>query len=210
MRRLVAPALFATVAIVQSMNAAEILSAIERAKNPAQLMQGILCPSGTFDVDQARRFIFHLKQDVKSQYGLDLDLNLVIDEAIRTMFNAGEFSEEEIETARAFYSQLIDPESRVSNSWKFWKRHKSEHKNKRPEFMLPDKMAVGFICIFSGALLCILPFGRTQGIGTGLIGTGIYSVIDGVREGEKPYYIDSKTGHPIPSNNQGTILEKSG
>jgi len=58
--------------------------------------------------------------------------------------------------------------------------------------MLPDKMAVGFVCIFSGVLLCILPFGITQGIGTGLIGTGIYSAIDGVREGEKPYYIDSE------------------
>ena len=70
--------------------------------------------------------------------------------------------------------------------------------------MLPDKMSMGFVCIFSGALLCIIPLGITQGIGTGLIATGIYSVIDGVREGEKPYYIDSKTGQTIPPSNQNT------
>jgi hypothetical protein len=32
--------------------------------------------------------------------------------------------------------------------------------------------------------------------------SGVYSIMDGAREGEKPYYVDSETGERLPPDNQ--------
>ncbi len=56
------------------------------------------------------------------------------------------------------------------------------------EFVLPPKMSAGFMCALGGALLCIIPGG--QGVGLTLIGTGIGLALDGMANGERPYYVD--------------------
>src|SRR5579872_6072109 len=100
MKRFATSVLIASFAITHSGSAAELLPSIGRAENPAQLVKEILCPSGVFEVVEARRFLFKLKREVKEQHDIDLDLNLVKDEAIRILHNTGRFSETGIETAR--------------------------------------------------------------------------------------------------------------
>ncbi len=199
MNRFIIPSLIVSIGVIQPLKASETLSSMKDALNPAQFIEQTLCPSGSFDLGKARRFLLQLQYEVKEQYGVKLDLNLIVDEALRVIAASGQFSESEMATAEGFYSQLIEPEIKIYNSHKRNKKKKHQKKNGQ-EFLLPDKMAIGFICVLSGALLCVLPFGITQGIGTGLIGTGIYSVLDGAREGEKPYYIDSKTEQSSDQN----------
>jgi hypothetical protein len=213
MNRIILATLTPSLTIIQPIQAAEqMLTVIEHTANPEQLIQQMLCPSGSFNVNEARQLLFQLKQNVKDKYGINLDLNMVIDEAIKAIAYSGKFSETEIAIAQEFYLNLVKTQTNsgldISPTIRVWeflpqkeKKSKENHKkNKNPltahagEVTLPDKMAVGFVCILSGSLLCILPFGITQGIGTGLIGTGIYSILDGVREGERPYYIDPATG----------------
>lgn len=202
MKKFVFLAFLTSFAVTQPMHATEILSILECVSNPMQVFEQIICSSGTFETYEARRLLFQIKEEVKEHYGIDLDLNLVMNQAISVMIDTGQFSEAEIKTAKRFYSQLIESEINTFSHWKFGKK---KHKQKEDQdFILPDKMAVGFVCIFSGTLLCLLPLGITQGIGTGLIGTGIYSILDGVREGERPYYVDSVTENSTPSNHQNT------
>lgn len=198
MNRFIISSVIVSFGIVQPLKSSEILLSMKEALNPAEFIEHILCPSGSFDTTKARRFLLQLKDEVKKQHGMDLDLNLVVNEALKVMVTSGQFSESEIATAKEFYSQLIKPEINVCNS--HGHKKKKPRKKKSPEVVLPDKMAIGFVCILSGALLCALPFGFTQGVGTGLIATGVYSVLDGAREGEKPYHIDSETGQRIDQN----------
>lgn len=197
MNRFIISSLIVSFGIVQPLKASEILPSMKASLNPGQFVEQALYSSGFFDLGKARRFLLQLQHEVKEQYGVKLDLNLITDEALSIMTTSGQFSESEIATAEEFYSQLLEPETRVCNSY----GHKKKHMKKdSQEFVLPDKMAVGFVFILSGALLCVLPFGVTQGLGTGLIATGIYSVVDGAREGEKPYYADFETGQPVNQN----------
>ncbi len=64
------------------------------------------------------------------------------------------------------------------------------------EFELPDKMAIGFTCALAGALLCIIP--GAQGAGLWMIGTGAAIALDGLGEGERPYYRDITNDKIIP------------
>ena len=193
MKRFIASALIVSFAIVQPINAAELLNSMEQTENPMQLIEKALCPSGTFDANAARRFLYQLKKEVQERYGYDLDLHLVLEEAIGTMKNTGKFSTDELIAARELYSQLIEPKTRVANSWHSKKKQNSE-------FTLPDTMALGYVCIFGGALLCILPFGFTQGLGASLIGSGIVLTAQGAGMGERPYYMDCETGQRITDN----------
>ena len=63
------------------------------------------------------------------------------------------------------------------------------------ELELPPKMAAGFICALGGALICIIPGGQSAGLT--LIGTGIGLALDGIANGERPYYIDSSNARKI-------------
>jgi hypothetical protein len=91
--------------------------------------------------------------------------------------------------------------------WNWFGLNKKNHKSDKPlfsslpynrdvELELPPKMAAGFMCALGGALLCIIPGG--QGIGLTLIGTGLGLALDGMANGERPYYIDSITKQAIP------------
>ena len=138
---------------------------------------------------------------------------MVVDEAIKTMSHSNRFSETEIRVAQEFYLNLIEPQTNSNLNPSSGSAHirifsrffqkTDKPKKKYPyltaqqagEFVLPDKMAIGFICILSGSLLCILPFGISQGIGAGLVSAGIYAILDGVREGEEPYYTNPQTDY---------------
>ena len=76
-------------------------------------------------------------------------------------------------------------------------------KCKQQEFELPPKMALGCVCAFGGALLSILPGG--QGAGLWMIGAGVALALEGLAEGERPYYKDTETGTITPC---GTPLNK--
>jgi hypothetical protein len=67
------------------------------------------------------------------------------------------------------------------------------------ELELPSKIAIGFVCIFAGALLCIVP-GCQMG-GVWMMGTGATIALDGLGEGERPYYRNLDTGEVIPFGN---------
>lgn len=84
--------------------------------------------------------------------------------------------------------------------WNWFGLNKKHHKSHKPSFStppfnrnveleLPPKMAAGFMCALGGALLCVIPGG--QGIGLTLIGTGVGLALDGLANGERPYYVDS-------------------
>jgi hypothetical protein len=164
-----------------------------------------------FSVETARKFIFQLKNEAKFKYNIDLNLNNVIEEALRIMEQSGNFSECEIVTVREFYTQLFSQSlitTRECHS-KFFKKKqkKSETLNRAlckvdQEFMLPDHMAWGYILLLGGALLCLIPTGITQGIGVGLISGGVTIVGQAAMEGERPYYVDPETGQKITPNNQ--------
>jgi hypothetical protein len=93
--------------------------------------------------------------------------------------------------------------------WKFFglnKQHKNHYFKQRnnckdPEFMLPTKMASGFVLALGGALLCLVPGAQPAGIW--MIGAGVTLALDGLVEGERPYYKDSDTGEITPFGNPG-------
>ncbi len=64
----------------------------------------------------------------------------------------------------------------------------------RPQFELPAKMAVGVISMFSGAMICLLPIPGAQMFGAGIITTGFFYALDGMVDGERPYYRNHETG----------------
>jgi hypothetical protein len=200
MKRLLTSTIVAAYAIIQPVNAAQMLFALECADNPALLMEQVLCPNGIFNANEARQFIHQLKSEAKAQYGIDIDLNLVIEEAIGRMQQMGQFSEFDIATARQFYSQIFKetrPLTRINNAHQSKKKKHKDKELKEQELILPNKMAGGFMCILGGSLLCILPFGITQGLGTGLICTGVATILDSSLAGERPFYIDTATGTPL-------------
>jgi len=189
------------------MHATEILNPIRQQINPVQFIEQIVCSSGSFDLHKARSLVIQLQQEVKEQYGITIDLNLIVNEARKIIAQSKEFSELEIKAAQEFYSQLLQPEIKEFHKYKSGKKKGKHSKKKSKEFFLPNKMAVGFVCILGGSILCVLPFGVTQGIGTGLIGGGIMTILEGARDGEKPYYIESEIGTPTdPRSDSGVGL----
>lgn len=75
------------------------------------------------------------------------------------------------------------------------------------EFELPSKMAVGFACALAGALLCIVP--GAQGAGLWMITAGAALALDGLAEGERPYYRNMDTGEVIPFGHTEEFNERT-
>lgn len=80
--------------------------------------------------------------------------------------------------------------TRVANT------HVAKTPGANAEFELPGKMAVGFACALAGALVSIIPGG--QGVGVWMIAAGATLALDGLSEGERPYYRNMNTGEIIP------------
>jgi len=133
--------------------ALEIIPTIEGVENPSKYLEQIICPNGAFDVQEARKFIYQLKSEIKGIHGIDLDLSWVVEEALRNLTNMGKFSPEEIDLAREFYTQILDEsdqniEIKTCDSWRWGKKkQKDKCKNNKKandkELVLPDKMAGG-------------------------------------------------------------------
>lgn len=210
MKKLASTFLSISLTLIQPINALEILPEIQHSGNPTQLFQQFSCPSGNFNIEEARSFLRKLKREVKEQHGIELDFGLITENALEIMIQSGQFSNSDIATAREFYSELIKTETKkVSNARSSKKKKKVNLSDKckaSQELVLPDKMAQGFMFILGGAVLCVLPFGITQGLGTGLIATGIAFVADSASSGDKPYYVNTETGQMAP----GTPDSRSG
>ena len=71
------------------------------------------------------------------------------------------------------------------------------------EFELPSKMAVGFACALAGSLVCVLPGG--QGVGLWMVAAGATLALDGLSEGERPFYRNMDTGEIIPLENPNSV-----
>jgi len=163
--------------------ASNLSTLLDPSTNPAQIIEQIVCPTGQFDFEKTRSFFLQMKRDLEIEYGIDIDLQVATELALKTLVESNQFTEEEISSARELYAQLIRPDTHMRFA------NKTRAKKSSPkEFTLPDKTATGFVMILGGALLCIIPTGITQGLGVTLVGSGIYTVIDGAREGERPYY----------------------
>lgn len=88
-----------------------------------------------------------------------------------------------------------------------WKKTKDSRKkthlpildcvDRQGELELPPKMAAGFACMLGGSLIMIVP--GAQSVGLTLIGTGLALALDGMANGEQPYYIDSITREKLGS-----------
>lgn len=96
--------------------------------------------------------------------------------------------------------------------WSFFGLNKDKHKSKRknyeipvhtskaPALELPNHMAVGFSLALAGALVFILPIPGAQFIGAEMVAAGGVFFLEGLANGEKPYYVDSETGMRIDRN----------
>ena len=119
-------------------------------------------------------------------------MRVAIKEALNIMKNSSNLSPKEISQATEFYSKILGDKCLKSSRWNPWG-------NPSPgvELELPGNMALGFMFVLSGALLSILPFGITQGIGGSFIVSGLTLIIQEGAEGGKPYYVDTATGKRI-------------
>jgi hypothetical protein len=144
-----------------------------------------------------------LVNEIEEQFGFYPDTDRAIDEAIKLVAMTGLFANDLLDYLREFYSDVLSKAKTSERNSGFHlsflgkRKEKRARKHQTPEFILPDKLAIGFCLLLGGALLCLIPSGVSQGVGTGFITGGLTSIIDGVTNGEKPYYIDSETGNRI-------------
>lgn len=178
--------------IIHPIVGSESLPALERIQDPAAVCNR-LCSSGVFAPSEARQFILDLKGEIQTRYGIKVDLREVSEKAVETILQSG-FSREDAEFAREFYKGLLEEPTKEFARYK-GSKHKKKHK--KPEIRLPDNLAIGFACILGGALLCVIPTGWSQGIGAGLITTGVGFALEGAKKGEKPYYVDPDASAPL-------------
>lgn len=138
------------------------------------------------------QFLKDFKSQLELRYGVTIEISDAINLAKNAILSSSEFSLDEKSTIISYYDLLFNKfRSQEQDIWSFG------NKKKKPSFELPGKLAVGFVCCLSGALLCIVPFPVIQGAGVGLITTGISFTMDGLSNGEKPYYVDPITGKRI-------------
>lgn len=141
------------------------------------------------------RFLESLIEEINFQHGLNLNLSdasRIVKANIDQLAIPLDMRRELLSIADQFESgafSISGKRIREAQSWKFGSKKKTKT-TRQEELILPDKLAAGFACAFAGALLCIVPGG--QGVGLTLIGTGLALAIDGMSEGERPYY-----GKPI-------------
>lgn len=166
-----------------------------------------------------QKFLESLIEEINSQYGISLtkkdacrlireNLHLISlpSESSSSLFSVIQLLEFEVSED---VSQLENPFLREAQAsvfgyglywpwdWNWFGLNKKHHKSSksssqvcqnRVELELPPKMAAGFMCALGGALICILPGG--QAIGLTLMGTGLSLALDGMANGERPYYIE--------------------
>lgn len=151
---------------------------------------------GNATVDDVIKFLHDLQNSVANEYGYRFNLLEVIREGKKIMLAQPDFSRDDCLQLNLFYDALF--EKLTHKELGIWNFGSSKNKQEKPQLELPAKIAAGFMCSLGGALLCIVPIPVIQGIGVGLITTGIGLAMDGMSSGERPYYVDPRTGQRIP------------
>lgn len=137
-------------------------------------------------------FLESLIEEMNIQYGIQLNLSdacqvvkanidrlEIPDEIRRELHSIADSIESGV------FSALGNKRNHEVHSWKFISKKKKKSSSQE-SLILPDKLAAGFVCAFAGALLCIVPGGQSAGLT--LIGTGLALAVDGMSNGERPYY----------------------
>jgi len=156
-----------------------------QVENLINSMEEQLLINGQFNLNEAYNFLERLKQGISETYLIDSDLSIGAGAALRHLINNEKFTEEEIDLGRQFYDELISLPDREVAAFALFKR-KNNHKE--PELVLPPKMAVGFCIALAGGLLCVIPGAQIIGGEVIAIGAGIF--LDGLANGEKPYFAE--------------------
>lgn len=106
------------------------------------------------NLDRIIQFIEDFRDVLEKESGAMPDVAKAIATLRNTIFN-GQFSNEEKDELLAICDLFLGKMTRSeSGFWPF-----SNSKNE-PEFVLPEKMAAGFVCAFAGALICVIPGGQ--------------------------------------------------
>jgi len=146
------------------------------------------------NASEGAHFLESVIEEIQSQYGLKLNLSdacRIVKANIDQLDVPLDVRGNLILIAESFaaYSIAEKEQLREVNSWKWGSKKKTKNAS-REELVLPDKLAAGFACAFAGALLCIVPGG--QGAGLTLIGTGLALAIEGMSDGERPYFTNTE------------------
>ncbi len=130
-----------------------------------------------------------MQDRLETQSGIRPDLEKAIDFCKQCVLLNADFSQDE-------KNQIIFAYDAFLEKFKYFQCGLWPFGDNTTQLELPDKLAAGFACALAGSLLCIIPGG--QSVGLTLIGSGISIALDGLAEGERPYYIDTKTGQRYP------------
>lgn len=181
-----------------------------RHGGPEAVIQKLVTSSGNFSMDNAVCFFVQLKNEINELYQINIDFNDAMQEIVKSNLIDG-LSQKEIDTFVKFYFNISESlkdletdESMLFNQKQksnfIYRKKNTEHRQcNDPELFLPDKMAVGFVCILAGGLLCVIPGSQVYGVELMMIG-GTF-VLDGMVGGEKPYYVDPITGQRVDAPN---------
>ncbi len=135
------------------------------------------------------RYIIKNCMEVKEKYGFDPDVQIVLNNLKENISMNNQLFSEEKELLMNICDSL---KIKMNKNEDCWHSAKKGGKRDNLEFLLPNKMAAGFMTMLAGSLICIIPGG--QGVGFGVVTTGMGLFIDGLASGERPYYQDTKTG----------------
>ena len=144
------------------------------------------CFSRTSSINIIKEFIKDKQKEINETYGTFPDISNAIDFLKEYISIVDQLSYNEKEMLFQICNYISAKEEWYKNSMKTHRfGGKKQKKSGDFEFTLPDKMAGGFMTMLAGSLLCIIPGGQCIGLGL---------VIDGLANGERPYYLDPKTG----------------
>ena len=134
-------------------------------------------------------FALHLQNALEFKYNFQPDIVQAIMISKQTILDYPELTDDYKNQVVAILDRLSEEFQVTQCGFKWF----CESKDK--ELELPEKMAAGVACLLGGGLLFLVP--GCQEAGLTLMGTGAALVLDGMAEGERPYYIDPKTGQRI-------------
>lgn len=122
------------------------------------------------------------KKDLDSLYNTNLTMDQVFDVGLETLRQKGiTISRNKLQP----FLEVVKASERrgLSPTDDTYSLKKPNPKDYGPD--LSNEVILGCVLVFSGALLCILPFGFTQSLGTGMIGGGITYILSGSANDKK-------------------------
>ena len=182
-------------------------------KEIEELQQSIL--SSKDPALESRKFLQSFIDEINIQYGMQLtiaDACRLLRENLHLLQIPKEFEGDFLTAIELFESEPIVTKWQSAKleahiyppwEWNFFglnKKHSSmvASISHEPHLELPDRMAIGVAFTAGGALACLVPGG--QGFGLWMIGLGAAFAVEGLANGEKPFYRDPDTGEVTPFN----------